>query len=344
SIRHPDFPYYGLIEESFHRMTTGQFHRGGPVYYYLPVMLGVCFAWSVLVPGAIVWAWRRRERWTSADRLLVVWGLVVVVFFSLSKSKLPGYVLPAVVALSMLIARLFDRALATVRNSAADLVRRTNLGLIIGALLPMAWLLLEVLRPGWISGAFGIDSRDYVRSRVFFPGALVVLGLIVALSVIGLRRRSVTALFGAYLVFPLCLLTIDFGGLRTYADGTSSKGLAREVATIAPQASVAMLECYANGLAYYLGRSPVLVTRDGRETTSNYVPFYLERQAEWPAPVVPHSELAAWLAQREGALLVLARKRGRDELNRIANQEGAAPAREITPGWWAALLPSRGGS
>lgn len=33
SLQHPDFPYYGLIEESFHRFTTGKFHRTQPFYF-----------------------------------------------------------------------------------------------------------------------------------------------------------------------------------------------------------------------------------------------------------------------------------------------------------------------
>ena len=105
-----DFPYYGLVEESFHRFTTSQFHRSAPVWYYVPVVAAVLFPWSVLLPESIAAAWRGRARWTRADRLLIAWSVVVVLFFSISQSKLPGYVLTAVVALGMLTARVVDLA------------------------------------------------------------------------------------------------------------------------------------------------------------------------------------------------------------------------------------------
>ena len=57
SLQCPDFPYYGLVEESFHRFTSSSsFHRGGPIYYYGIVVLGGLFAWSLLLPEATVLA------------------------------------------------------------------------------------------------------------------------------------------------------------------------------------------------------------------------------------------------------------------------------------------------
>ncbi len=111
SLERPDFPYYGLVKESLERLVTPSFARTGPLYYYVPVMIAVCFAWSCLVPGGALLAWRRRATWTRADRLLIVWVIAVPVFFSVSQSKLAGYVLTATVALGILVARFFDRAL-----------------------------------------------------------------------------------------------------------------------------------------------------------------------------------------------------------------------------------------
>jgi len=56
---------------------------------------GVCCCRKPLSPLA------GKKRWSRADRLLVVWAIVVVLFFSVSQSKLPGYILTAVVALGI---------------------------------------------------------------------------------------------------------------------------------------------------------------------------------------------------------------------------------------------------
>src|SRR5262249_45650508 len=43
SIQRPDFPRYGLIEETFQRYTTDSFHRVQPWYYYGPQVFGGFF-------------------------------------------------------------------------------------------------------------------------------------------------------------------------------------------------------------------------------------------------------------------------------------------------------------
>jgi hypothetical protein len=124
----PDFLRYGLVEESFHRFTTPQFKRSAPFWYYLPVLLGGVFAWSVLLPGGALRAWQARKRWSSTDRLFVAWTVVSVLFFTLSNSKRPGYVLTVVLALGALTARLLARAWDDPAGDAARAVRRGALG------------------------------------------------------------------------------------------------------------------------------------------------------------------------------------------------------------------------
>ena len=127
----PDFPYYGLVEESLHRFTSPQFHRSAPFWYYVPVIAGVFFPWSILLPESAVAAWRSRARWARADRLLIAWVLVAVVFFSVSQSKLPGYVLTAVVALGILVARVLDLAFEQPDGRARRLVIRGAIALAV---------------------------------------------------------------------------------------------------------------------------------------------------------------------------------------------------------------------
>ena len=52
SMRNPDFPRYALWNESLKRFTTTAAHRGGGIFYYIPVFLGGFF------PGACFCSWR----------------------------------------------------------------------------------------------------------------------------------------------------------------------------------------------------------------------------------------------------------------------------------------------
>jgi 4-amino-4-deoxy-L-arabinose transferase-like glycosyltransferase len=69
SLQHPDFPRYGLIEESFHRFTTTTFHRSQPFYFYALIVAGLFLPWSFILPEAGVAAWKRKSAMSSADRL-----------------------------------------------------------------------------------------------------------------------------------------------------------------------------------------------------------------------------------------------------------------------------------
>jgi 4-amino-4-deoxy-L-arabinose transferase-like glycosyltransferase len=65
----------------------------------LPIQL---LPWSGLIPGALILAWKRRDR---ADRFFLVWSLFIVLFFSISTEKRDLYVLPAYPAFFLMAAR-----------------------------------------------------------------------------------------------------------------------------------------------------------------------------------------------------------------------------------------------
>jgi hypothetical protein len=99
SLRHPEFPGYVFVQETFQRVTTGRFHRTGPPWYYLPILLVGTFPW--IVPAlARVRGWRetwqaRRVDPVAADAVLLAsWVLVPLAFLTLNQSKLPQYLLP----------------------------------------------------------------------------------------------------------------------------------------------------------------------------------------------------------------------------------------------------------
>src|SRR5205085_8070768 len=80
-------------------------------WYYLPVLLLGLFPWTVFAFSGFVDAlrnWRENEEdvasHVSTKKFLVIWALTPVIFFSLSQSKLPGYILPAIPAWILLAA------------------------------------------------------------------------------------------------------------------------------------------------------------------------------------------------------------------------------------------------
>jgi len=338
----PDFPYYGLVEESLHRFTTSAFHRTAPVWYYVPVIAGVFFPWSVLLPESLVAGWNARRRWSRADRLLVVWVVVVVLFFSLSQSKLPGYVLTGVVALGLLTARVLDRAFAQPDGVAGRLALRGAVLLAAVSAAGALALAVAATMPGGLPALLHARSGEVERLAPATGPLMWSLAAVAVVAAIGRWRRDLRVVCAAFALPPLLLLTVAFGGARAYAEAGSSRRLAERMPSLPPATELACLECLPSGLPFYLRRTITVVTQDGSETTSNYVVFTLRRAAAWPDEVVRRSELGRWLSGRDHAVYLLANRGSRAALDSLVARSEAGVA-ALTPDWWGALIaPARG--
>lgn len=84
--------------------------HGGSLLYYAVVLPLIWLPWSALLLAIV---WRARRWWAdSTDRFFLIWTAFVLVFFSLSGTKLPHYVLYAGMPIALLAARaLTEQAL-----------------------------------------------------------------------------------------------------------------------------------------------------------------------------------------------------------------------------------------
>jgi 4-amino-4-deoxy-L-arabinose transferase-like glycosyltransferase len=105
--RNPEFFRFYILYEHFARYLLPDHHRPGPWWYFVVVLGLTLIPWVVLLPGVL----RRLPRGHGGagafdpDRFLLVWAATILLFFSASSSKLPGYIIPALPALALLIGR-----------------------------------------------------------------------------------------------------------------------------------------------------------------------------------------------------------------------------------------------
>jgi len=99
---HPGFLRFFFVHEHFQRFATPAASRPGPVYYFAALFLaGFLPALPLFFAG-----WRRLRQDTDA-LFFALWFGIPLVFFSLSRSKLPPYIFPALPAAAALAARGF---------------------------------------------------------------------------------------------------------------------------------------------------------------------------------------------------------------------------------------------
>lgn len=344
SLQHPDFPYYGIMRESVARFTTNEFHRTAPFYFYLPLIMGAFFPWSLLLPESVIAAGQGARGWSRADRLFIVWAIVVVVFFSLSKSKLPGYILTAVLALGVLVARVFAKALDGADGRAARIIRHATPPLLLMAAIMAASLGAIAFEPGLLKAKLKVKPEIFDFFIPTFLPLAMSFGIVALLSAFALWARNVRWFFAAFLSLPLLLMTVNFDILARYAETRSMRSLAAHVPiTLPPGTELACLECLPHGLPFYLKRLVTVVSDDGHELSSNYVDFMLHSGKPHPEGLVPKAQLRHWLAGRSHPVYLLAKESQLASLKEIARERGAAVA-ELGSHYWAALLPAPTGN
>jgi hypothetical protein len=105
-MKYPGFFDYFVITQHFRRFAASGFNNEHPFWFYLPVMAGFTLPWSgwLLAPRGSE-APPARRRLSDVDWLMWIWLAVIVAFFSMPRSKLVGYVLPALPPLAYLIAQ-----------------------------------------------------------------------------------------------------------------------------------------------------------------------------------------------------------------------------------------------
>src|SRR3989338_5468405 len=106
-----------VIKHHFQRYTEVISSHSGPIYFYIPVILGGFFPWVAFLPNAFYKGIKEsREirvrglpphassggQETEGTYLFcTIWFLVVFIFFSLSRTKLPNYIMPLYPAMAV---------------------------------------------------------------------------------------------------------------------------------------------------------------------------------------------------------------------------------------------------
>jgi 4-amino-4-deoxy-L-arabinose transferase-like glycosyltransferase len=116
-LKNPEFFRVFILQHNLARYGKDVYHHVEPFWYYLPVILLGLVPWTMFVAAALsasirTWWTEKREMLRSGDPLpvfLLIWLVVPIAFFSISASKLPGYILPALPAGTLLLTEYVRR-------------------------------------------------------------------------------------------------------------------------------------------------------------------------------------------------------------------------------------------
>jgi asparagine N-glycosylation enzyme membrane subunit Stt3 len=258
-LRNPGYLQYFLWEENVVRFTTTHFNRNQPWYFFILVLAGGFFPWSVLLPSAMRYLWKRS---ITCERLfLVLWMMVPLIVFSLSSAKLAHYILPVFPALAIIVGAMIGNAAIP-----EPIVRR------VLWFPPMAFFLLA-LAPTLVAvwpRLLPDHLQAYVRSAFPEFPAVIFAGLALSLMfiVLSIRRRHehvpfVLATAATFAVLAFLAQPI----IATVASHRSSKLLTEQAAPLIRDGDqVAQFGGYPSSLPFYLGiQRPIAVILRGEK-------------------------------------------------------------------------------
>jgi 4-amino-4-deoxy-L-arabinose transferase-like glycosyltransferase len=195
--RNPDFLRIFFIEHNFKRYLTPEFQHIQPFWFYIPVLCIALLPWtlgSLILAKDVARAWRESGWRNSPELFLICWAAVPVFFFSLSKSKLPGYVLPSIPPLGLLVARALSVRVHQPLSGNRWIGITTGITLI--ALGILTFVQVEWISFGWVpvvltAGGFGmvmLGLRPGLVAALLIGVAAV--GTVVLLTLAGSTEQS----------------------------------------------------------------------------------------------------------------------------------------------------------
>ncbi len=104
SRANPEFFDFFFIHEHFTRFLTGEHRREGAWWYFIPIFVVGILPWLAVFFGTAGRMWMAapsEANGFNGQRFALVWSTVIFVFFSMSGSKLPSYILPIFPALAL---------------------------------------------------------------------------------------------------------------------------------------------------------------------------------------------------------------------------------------------------
>ena len=181
AIQHqePDFWQFFFWNEHIRRFSATDAQHTQPWWFYLPILLAASLPWAAMLPSAVIDAWKQKRQ--PAIGFLLLWMLLPLAIFSLSKGKLPTYIMPCLLPLALLMGHALATWIVRARS------RTIRINGVLNTLLAMAGLVgllyVQLTRPVY-------DNTEVFSLSL---GYIVLLGWLLSNALQALRPLQLWA-------------------------------------------------------------------------------------------------------------------------------------------------------
>ena len=191
ALRNPDFLRVFIWQHNFERYATPIFEHRQPVWFYGYILLLAVLPWIAFFFGALFRAavrLKQRAAIESVDLFFVCWAVFPILFFTLSQSKLPSYILPAIPPLFLLLGRWVSESIVFSTKAVIRALDFTAVAILIVLVTPMCE---------------GVgDLRETFRLDPFLLTVFVIFLFGIAILSLNFKRRASAAFLAFTLMVP----------------------------------------------------------------------------------------------------------------------------------------------
>jgi 4-amino-4-deoxy-L-arabinose transferase-like glycosyltransferase len=270
------------------RFTQPEHKIGDTPFFYLPVAIGGIFPWSVFFPFA-AWCMYKKNKDAPGSLgeskaaikapkvFLAAWFLLVLLFFSISRTKLVTYILPLFPAMALITGRFWEKAITGYEK-----------GISAGKQMKWAFGVSSLITLLGLCG-LGFFLLQRFPYRDVFKGFFIGSGAFIVSILAGwyfLRQRKILAVFlsiafSVVLVMPAITVYI-FPVIEKYE---SRKALALKVKELAMPNEKIGAECdHRRGIAFYSDRVDI----EDIDVVEKQAEFFSRKERVWGVLKMPH--------------------------------------------------------
>jgi 4-amino-4-deoxy-L-arabinose transferase-like glycosyltransferase len=285
-MKNPEQPHFFFIHEHFDRFLKKEHHREAAWWVFFALLAAGSVPWvGVLVQSLVAGARRNGEDMSKSAAfrprlMLLVWVAFIILFFTKSNSKLPGYILPVFPAVALLVAHYLDAGTRRCRMITAGLTALLGVGFL--ATVPFMLKFAKHAGEDVLYAAY--------QPWVLAAGLVLLIGGCLAMLYARQMLRDLFVVVLAVAGFAGTeLLLVGFEPIGQVRAGVNLLPALQAAGAADPAVKVYSVGIYEQSLTFYLRRPVILV--DYRDEFD----FGLQQQPELAIPTIP-AFVAQWRA------------------------------------------------
>lgn len=249
SLANPEFAWFFFVHEHLQRFLTKVHHRYEPMWYFIPILLLGMLPWlGSLLPGIRTGFGEDASKRFQPQRFLLVWAALVFIFFSVSDSKLPSYILPIFPALAALVALHLGSSSTRPRHR-GDALFAVGIGLLGLCLTPFV-----------IHRAATLEMETVYRSYQPWLYGAAALFLAAGVGAFFLARKNQLAAIGVLAAASFCSGQAIILGHDAFGAVNSAHDVALAIRSqVPPNVPFYSVNTYDQSLQFYLRRTTTMV-------------------------------------------------------------------------------------